>query len=180
MRAWSIARLISSAVIVAAAAVALHLGAQGVDEYQMKAAFVVNFPKFVEWPPEAARHPADPTSICVAGDSPIVAALQRAANDKSAGTPPIVVRKISEEAQAETCQIVFVSSAARRRWHVWLADCKASILTVGETDDFIADRGVINLKIDGDRIRIQIGLAAAERERLRISSKLLSLAQVVK
>ena len=92
-----------------------------------------------------------------------------------------MVREVSNAQQAITCQIVFVSSSERKRFRVLLDGLKGrSILTVGEADDFTANGGIINFKLKDARVRIEIDAGAADRAGLRISSKLLSLAEIAK
>ncbi len=79
------------------------------------------------------------------------------------------------------CQILFVPAAQYKRFRQAAGGLRASgVLTVGETPGFAAQGGVINFKLEGDRLRFEINIDAAERERLRISSKLLSLAEIVR
>ena len=91
------------------------------------------------------------------------------------------MREVSDLQQASQCQIIFVSNAERKRIRTLLqAVQSASVLTVGESDGFIASGGVINFKVEDDKVRIEISTAAADRAKLRISAKLLSLAQAGK
>jgi hypothetical protein len=154
--------------------------AQGVTEQQLKAAFVYNFAKFVEWPAESFRRPTDPVVSCVLGDSAIQGALADAGRTAPIGERNFVVRRVLDAEQARECHILFVSAAERKRWRGLLPDIRGGgVLAVGESDSFLSEGGVVNLRLDGGRIRIQIDVTAVERERLRISSRLLSLAEIV-
>lgn len=153
---------------------------QGVTEHQLKAAFLYNFAKFVEWPAESFRRPTDPVVSCVLGDSAIQAALADAGRTAPIGERNFVVRRVSEAEQMRECHILFVPVSERKRWRSLLPEIRrGGVLVVGESDGFLSEGGVVNLKLDSGRIRIQIDVAAAERERLRISSRLLSLAEVL-
>lgn len=155
--------------------------AQVTDEYQVKAAFIYNFAKFVEWPPHAFKSPMDPIVICVLGQNPFGGALEEVVNGKSVEGRSFVVRQLSGEQAAAGCQILFISSSERKRLRGILGELKASgALTVGETDTFASEGGMINFKIEGGRVRLQVNVDAAEQGKLRISSKLLSLAEIVK
>ena len=91
-----------------------------------------------------------------------------------------MVRQVSNAEQAKICQVLFVAASERKRAAAILPDLKASsVLTVGESEGFAAEGGVINFKVEGGRARFEINTNAAERARLRISSKLLSLAEIV-
>jgi len=155
--------------------------AQSVDEYRVKAAFLYNFAKFVEWPPEAFQNSSDPIAICTLGYSPYHRGLEEAVRGKTIGGRALVVRQVSDVEQASACQILFVNASERKRAAKILPELKATgVLTVGETEGFAAEGGVINFKTDDGQVRLEVNVAAAERARLRISSKLLNLAQIVR
>ena len=154
---------------------------QTVDEYQLKAAFLSKLAKFVEWPRHTSAAPG-PDSDLYPGRGPIrrcAATGREWEDDRRAGNLPYV--SISDVRQASGCSILFISSSERKRLRAILAEIKTNgILTVGDTGNFAVEGGVINLKLEGGRVRLQINLDAADRQKLRISAKLLSLAQIVK
>jgi hypothetical protein len=168
------------AVVLALMSASLQAGADGtlVDGYQLKAVFLFNFAKFVEWPPLAFGDSCDPFTICVAGDDSFGSALDDEVRGKTVANRPILVRLVSGPAEARKCQILFVSPSERKRERALLDALKgASVLTVGDTDDFTANGGIVRFKIKDARVRIEIDAAAAARASLRISSRLLSLAE---
>jgi hypothetical protein len=117
----------------------------------------------------------------VLGQNPFGTALEDVVRSKTVGSRPFVVRDISNALQAAKCQIVFVSASERKRFRSLLEDLRGrSILTVGEAEDFTASGGIINFKLKDARVRIEIDAGAAERAKLRISSKLLSLAETTR
>jgi len=155
--------------------------AQVINEYQVKAAFIYNFAKFVEWPPQAFKNPADPITICVLGQNPFDRLLEEAVSGKTVQGRTFIVRQLSGEPPATGCQILFVSSSEQKRLHAILGGIKTiGVLTVGETETFASEGGVINFTIEAGRVGLQVNVEAAEHAKLRISSKLLSLAQIVK
>ena len=169
--------------LLAMAATAPHVQAQGTvaDEYQVKAAFLFNFAKFVEWPADAFKAADDPIAICVLGQDPFSGGLEDLVRDKTVAGRPFVVRQVASIPQATKCQIVFVTASERKRVRSILDELKGhSILTVGEAEDFTASGGIINFKLKDARVRIEIDPGAAERVKLRISSKLLSLAEIAR
>jgi len=169
--------------LLAMAATAPHVHAQGAvaDEYQVKAAFLFNFAKFVEWPGDTFKAADDPIAICVLGQDPFSGALEDLVRDKTVAGRSFVVRQVSTIPQATKCQMVFVTASERKRVRSILDELKGhSILTVGEVEDFTASGGIINFKLKDARVRIEIDPGAAERVKLRISSKLLSLAEIAK
>ena len=154
---------------------------QAIDEYQVKAAFLYNFAKFVEWPPQTFKNSSEPIKVCVLGQDPFGRTLEEAVRGKQIEGRALLVRNISDARQAGNCQILFVSFSERKRLPSILVGIKAaSILTVGEVEGFTAEGGVVNFRLENGRVRIEINVQAAEQSRLRISSKLLSLAQIVK
>lgn len=157
------------------------LYAQSVDEYRVKAAFLYNFAKFVEWPAGEFKGPDDPVTICVLGRGPLGPLLEQAVSGKQIEGHPLVAREITETRDAAVCQILFVAAGEKKRLPAILDQLKAgSVLTVGETQNFATGGGVINFKLEDGKVRLEVNLHAAERAKLRISSKLLSLAKIVK
>jgi uncharacterized protein DUF4154 len=159
-------------VLLAAAA-----GGQTTDEYQVKAAFLFNFAKFVEWPSQTFKSPSDSMSICVLGPNPFGRSLEGAVDGKSVDGRKFVLRQIANLAQAGGCQILFIASGQKKGP---AEAAMAGVLTVGESDGFAAGGGMIGFKLEGGRVRLEVNVGAAEQNRLRISSKLLSLAHIVK
>jgi hypothetical protein len=155
--------------------------AQKAEEYRVKAAFLFNFAKFVEWPAHAFKTSTDPIAICVVGQNLFGSALNDAVSGKTVDGRTFLVRQISGDQPTTGCQILFISSSERKRFHAILAEIKTTgVLTVGEAEDFAADGGIINFRIEAGRVCLQVNVDAADQARLRISSKLLSLAQIVK
>jgi hypothetical protein len=153
---------------------------QAADPYRVKAAFLYNFAKFVEWPADAFKSPAGPIVICVVGKNPFGDVLDEAIHGQAAQGKPFAVRQISDAAQMRTCHILFVSSSERKRLPSIFQEIKnCAVLTVGESDNFTAEGGIVNFRIEQGSIRLQINPDAATRQQLHISSKLLSLAEIV-
>jgi YfiR/HmsC-like len=158
-----------------------HAQAPVADEYQVKAAFLYNFAKFVEWPPGAFRSAQDPITICLLGQNPFDDSLKEAVRGKTVEGRTFVVRQAFDAQQAIGCQILFVNSAERKRFQPMLDALKANgVLTVGESPGFAAEGGVVNFKLASGKVRLEINVDAAERAKLRVSSKLLSLAEIIK
>ena len=170
---FKLAALLGFAVIPAALA-------QISGEYQLKAAFLYNLPKFVEWPAQSFQ-PGDPLVICVLGKNPFGSALKEAVQGKVVRDRPLAVKAIDDAGQACGCQVLFVSSSERKHFPSILAATAAlDILTVGDSDSFIGGGGAVNLRLEDGKVRIEINPDAAEPHHLKISSKLLSLAEIRK
>jgi hypothetical protein len=166
------------ALVIALAVAMRSSAAEPAEEYHVKGAFLLNFAKFVEWPAQAFKDAASPISICILGENPFGPGLDNAARQIVADNRPVTVRQVSGPEQAGQCQIVFVSASEKKRTRKLLEAVQgSSVLTVGESDGFLAGGGVIDFKLEGERVRIEISTEAADRAKLRISAKLLSLAQ---
>jgi len=154
--------------------------APAASEYQVKAAFIVNFPKYADWPADAFATTNSPIVIAVAGETKVADELQKAIGDRTINGRKIVLRRLASGEETGFCHILFVSAADRQRSPNRLARLKdAAVLTVGEGDDFLKGGGVINLARRDKKIAMEVNLAAAGNAQIKISSKLLSLADVV-
>jgi hypothetical protein len=158
--------------------VALH---GQIDEYQVKARFLCNFARYVEWPSESFKAGNDPIVICILGKDPFGGALDQAVNGKEVQGRRFLVRPISGIPPDLHCHILFVPLSERKQFRSTAGTLNGSgILTIGEIQGFTADGGMINFKLEDSVVRFEINVEAAGREHLRISSRLLSLAQGVK
>jgi hypothetical protein len=147
------------------------------SEYQIKAAFLFNFAKFVDWPPEAFPGTNSPIVIGVLGKNVFGNDLENTIRDKTVNNRRFQFVEVASAAQAVHCHILFISSSEKDNLRKILDSLHhASVLTVSETDEFIKAGGMINFMIENSKIRFQINDAAAKHAGLRISSKLLSLA----
>jgi hypothetical protein len=155
--------------------------AQSLDEYQVKAAFLYNFAKFVEWPAGAFKSPSGPIVICVFGRSPLGQSLEQAVNGKQIDGHGLAIRQISDLREIGACNLLFVAASEKKRLVAVLELVKTeSVLTVGETANFGMAGGIINFKLDDGKVGLEINAHAAQRARLQISSKLMSLAKIIK
>ena len=152
-----------------------------IDEYQVKARFLCNFARYVEWPAESFKAANDPIVICILGNDPFGGALDQAVDGKEVQGRRFLVRPISHVPPDLNCHILFVPASERKRFRSMAPSLENSaILTVGEIQGFPADGEEINFGIEDGRVRFEINLEAAGRKHLRISSRLLSLARAVK
>ncbi len=154
--------------------------AQEVTEYQVKALFIYNFAKFVEWPPESVANPRDPINICVLGQNPFGAALDQAVRGKAVGAREVLLKHLNAGDDAKSCQVLFVSTDKKRAKSLISEIANAPILTIGDSDGFTDSGGIIGFAMEDSKVRFDINLESAERSHLKISSKLLSLARSVK
>ncbi len=147
------------------------------SEYQIKAAFLYNFAKFVEWPPRAFAGPQAPIIVGVLGKNTFGDDLERTIRDKTVNNHPLEFKAFHSATEATNCHILFISASEKDHLPKILKSLRgASVLTVSETDRFIETGGMINFVIEDSKIRFQINDDAAKQAGLTISSKLLSLA----
>jgi hypothetical protein len=150
-------------------------------EYQVKAAFLYNFAKFVEWPAVAFEKPQTPYSICVLGADPFGQVLDIAAAESVQGRRMMVRRLGDDLKNAAGCHILFVSPTGRSKLPaIFAALGQFPTLTVGEDEEFIRAGGCMRFYLLEDKVRFEISVQATEKARLKVSAKLLSLARVVK
>jgi hypothetical protein len=150
------------------------------SEYRLKAAFLYNFAKFIEWPTEAMGNASQPFNICFVGDKSVSRELQQVVSGKSIADHNIQVLQVRIPADSRGCHILFITATATSQEPRFLALLRdSSVLTVGETPGFCSRGGVINFWIDSDRVRFEISPKASQHAHLLPSSKLLRLARVV-
>jgi hypothetical protein len=146
-------------------------------EYQIKAAFLFNFAKFVQWPPAAFAGVTSPIVVGVLGENPFHDDLARTVRNKTIDERPLVIKEFSSPIEATNCHILFISASEKNRLPEILKGLKGtSVLTVGEMEHFTESGGMINFVLRGKKIRFQINNDEASRAGLKISSKLMSLA----
>lgn len=151
------------------------------DEAQVKAAFVYNFLKFVDWPVEAFHGAQDPVVVGIVGEGDVADATERFLAAKQVGARPVVVRRLSWDQPLAGIQAVFIAEPdAKRLRHVLDAAAAASVLSIGEGEEFATRGGVIGLLIEGSKVRFDIDTGAAQAAGLHVSSKLLALTRVVR
>ncbi len=177
-RAW-ITRLGAACLALALVTATATTRAQEAQrlEYQVKAAFLYNFAKFVDWPPTAFPAPETPITIGILGDDPFGGWLDAMVRDKRIDRRRIVVKRLTRPAEATQCHLLFISNSEKTQLGLILAGLKrASVLTVTEVERGAAVAGIINFTTVGSKIRFEVNEPAATRAHLQISSKLLRLA----
>jgi hypothetical protein len=156
-------------------------GAQpATEECKVKAAFLFHFAQLVDWPAAALNATDQTISLCVFDDEPRLQELQSTLECKSVGTRTLHVRLLSQAQAAQGCNILFLSHDESLRQAAVVKSLRGQpVLTVGETDNFLSDGGMIRLRLDEDKIRFDINAGAADSSHLKISSRLLMLATSV-
>jgi hypothetical protein len=150
------------------------------SEYQVKAAFLFNFAKFIDWPSNSFDDANSPFTVCVLGHDPFGHALDDELHGKIIGDRPLAVQRLKDKAQARRCQVVFVSSSESTHQSEILESLRgASMLLVGEANNFATSGGTIQFTTEDNHVRFTINIDAANRSGLNFSSKLLGLAKIV-
>ncbi len=148
-------------------------------EYLIKAAILYNFAKFASWPESAFSYPGAPLRICVLGEDPFGAALD-SLHGKRVRNRPLAISRVGTIEEAPQCHILFVSASEEARLPTILDYVgRLPILTVADMGRFANSGGIIALKEVDNRSRIEINIGAAEQAGLKLSSKLLRLADMV-
>ncbi len=154
--------------------------AQSATEYQVKAAFLFNFARFVEWPTDAFPSADSALQICVLGQDPFGRDFEQVIVDKIVNGHRIEIAHPDGVPQARACQILFIAASETPHLRAILLGLKgSSVLTVGDAPGFAILGGVINFVLDDGRVRFEINLKAAEQAHLKISARLLTVAKVV-
>jgi hypothetical protein len=149
-------------------------------EYQVKAAYLFNFLKFVEWPGDPIANTNGHWVIGIVGDNPFGDDLTQIISGKTVQGHELLVRRFQPGEDLHTCHVLFISASEKKRLPSMLAALSgSSVLTVGDMDHFIESGGMIQFVMEEKRVRFAIDVGASSQARLKVSSKLLSLARTV-
>ena len=196
-------KFVTLIVLAAYSAKSIQVPATLRNEYETKAGYLLNFVEFIDWPSGAFPHSQSPIILGILGKDPFGAELEKLQNKVMGGrkleikrfrgnlefrgeeTPgrrqdDLVLKKARKLAELRSCHILFISSSEKNYVPLILKPLKgSSVLTVSETESFALEGGIINFFDGGNRVQLEINLDAADQARLKISSKLLSLAKIV-
>lgn len=149
-------------------------------EYQVKAAFLYHFAQFVDWPAAAFKDADSPLVYCTVGEDPFHGALDASLSGKVIGGRPFRVQHLKQAQEAQGCQVLFIGALEKKIVSAALANLKRNaVLTVGESENFAQEGGMIGFFLEDDKVRFEINLSAAEQANLKISARLLALAKTV-
>jgi hypothetical protein len=169
-------RIIGGVVILLLAAATVTgprpLAAQTLEEGQVKAAFLFNFAKFVQWP----NPPAGRFVIGIVGDDNVAEIAETTVRDRVVGGRPVVVRRLTPADDPNECHILYIAGSRARDAAEILLRVRGPVLTIGETVQFVRDGGMLRFFIENNRMRFHINQKNAEAAGLKISSQLLTLA----
>jgi hypothetical protein len=149
-------------------------------EYQVKAAFLYNFAKFVEWPASTFSDASAPLQICVFGRDPFGQTLRDITSEKTVQGRKLEINLVSDLPHARSCHILFIVASAETPVKQIVEGLRgAGVLTVGDSKGFTEQGGMINFVLENDRVQFEVNRTAAEKAGLKISSRLLSVAKSV-
>lgn len=177
----SIIRVFSLIIIFAIIQTPFHIRAEEPEfsEYEIKAGFIYNFTKFIEWPNETFPDAKKAMTLCVVGADPFGNALG-ALDDKTAQNRKLEIKYTGRSKDLKTCNILFISASERENLSQVLEMLKGSAtLTIGDTRGYAQQGVMINFIMDQNKIRFEINTESARRAKLTISSKLLKLAKAI-
>jgi len=147
-------------------------------EYKIKAAYLLNFAKFVEWPTNRFPTPTTPIRVGVLGKDPFGYDLERTIGGRVIEGRKCEIVRTDDAQAALSCHIVFISSSERKQLPEIFENLhRGHVLTVGESEAFTEQGGIIQFYLYENTVRFHINQQAAEKAKLRISSKLLQVAK---
>lgn len=150
-------------------------------EYEVKATYLYNFSRFVDWPVRVVQAQSDSFAICVLGQDPFGPALNATLADETINGKNVVAKRIPRPEEAVNCRILFISSSEEGHLKQILAVLdRASVLTVSDLPQFSRRGGMVQFVLDGNRVRFEVNLTPAEHAGLTLSSELLKLAANVR
>jgi hypothetical protein len=156
------------------------VAAQGVSGTAIKAAFLYNFAKFADWPADILA-PGKRLSLCVLGDNALADALEQTIKGHTIESHELTVQVITADGPIRSCHLLYVGGLDVKGAIQLIESLKgAAVFTVSDGDKFAESGGVAQLILEKDKMRFAINISAAQRARLQLSSKLLSLAKIVK
>ena len=160
---------------------AMQFSAPSPTEYEVKAAYLYNFGRFVEWPSSAPAVQASEFNICVLGHDPFGSVLDSTIAGEKIDGKNVVARRIAKAGEATGCRVLFISSSENKQLHEILADVgKLGVLTVSDMPQFAQQGGIVQFVLAQERVRFEINLTAAQQAGLSLSSELLKVAAEVK
>lgn len=166
---------------------ALGVSGQSADsassEYLIKAGFIYNFAQLVQWPSVAFSQPDSPIVIGILGTDHFGAVLDRVIENKKLEGRNLVIKRLKwskDLKDLKECNILFVSSSENEHLDEVIHMLKwLPVLTIGETPGFASRGGIINLTLEGNKVRFEVNIEAAKQANLNVSSRLLALARIV-
>ena len=160
---------------------AIAAGAQAQSlEIRVEAAFVYSFARFVEWPDDSGAPASAPVTFCVLGSAPLEDALKQSLTGKTINGHPVLSRRIAVPEDTLQCRVAFIGWDEKKLLPAVLEALNgAPVLTVADFEQFASRGGMIQLIKEGNKFRFAVNVDAVTSHGLRVSSRLLQLAEVI-
>ena len=159
----------------------LHAQNPRPTDYQVKATYLYNFGRFIEWPGKVAAAQGGSFTVCVLGQDPFGPSLDATLAGETIGGKTVVAKRISSDEESGDCQILFLSLTDDSRLNKIIVDLnKKAVLTVSDMSQFVKRGGMIQFVLEGKKVRFEVNLTAAQHAGLTLSSELLKVATAVK
>ena len=141
---------------------------------------LLNISKFVDWPAAKMGNASAPFVIGIWGPETLVRDMEKVIRGKTVGSRPVLLRQVNNDAAAGECHVLFVSRGEQKRYMEAAAGlARSAVLTIGESDSFAPEGGLIGLVTKDSRIQMEVNVKAAQRSGVKISSRILRLARVI-
>ncbi len=164
-------------VVIAILGSALAIEAESAQEYVVKAAFLYNLAKFVEWPDP---QPKGPLFFGILGQDPFGETLDRTVSNKLINGRPVVIKRSAELGPLTDCQVVFIGASETKRLKQILKAFEGrQVLTVGDNEEFVQSGGATALVLEQNRVVLEVNPDQTARAGLKISSRALEVARIV-
>ncbi len=151
------------------------------SEYQVKAVYLYNFGRFISWPANSKGAKGESFTFCVLGRDPFGPSLDATLAGQTINGKDTAVKRVSKPEDALGCRILFISSSEKKGLKDILSALdQANVLTVSDIPDFSRRGGMIQFVLEGDKVRFEVNLTAAENAGLVLSSELLKVASAVR
>jgi hypothetical protein len=151
------------------------------NEAAVKAAFVYNFLKFVDWPPRSVPRADQPLTVAIVGEGPVADATANLLQGKRVSVHPLLVVRVKRGEPVSEVHAVFITGADHKEAHRTLASMTSgAVLTISDDPHFASRGGMIGLYVEDRRVRFEVNTDAADARGLRVSSRLLALARLVR
>jgi hypothetical protein len=178
VRRWA-ARLLVSALVCVACGTGWAETAPS-KEYQVKAAFLLRFLQFVDWPERSFAAPDSPIRIGILGEDPFGAALDRMVASERIHSRPLAVERSGSAMELGDCHMIFVAGSERDRLDTVTAQLPPdAVLTISDIDGFAERGGMIRFFLADKKVRFEVNPGVAQRQHLKLSAQLLSLGKIV-
>ena len=174
-------RLVAVAILWALSGVSILLAQNPPTEYEVKAAYLYQFGKFIEWPESSLVRTGNDFAICTIGKDPFGPVLDAMISGRSVQGKKAVAKRLAAVNDASTCNILFISTSEQSHVMEILRIVEGKgILTVADMSNFVSQGGMINFQMEQNRVRFEINMPAVERSNLKVSSQLLKVAKITK